>query len=252
VAGRPSRAPASCKILANLHNALHDVNSEPLRLFLDASPWRAGLTDAQAERVQRDTLVRSFESGATVCARGTPSVHWIGVVQGMLKVETITSGGKSASFIGVPSGAWVGEGAVIKGELRPYDVVAIRDSTVAFMPRTTFQWLMQDSHPFSAWLIGQLNARLGHFIAMVQSLRLNDTKAQVAYCLASLFNRDLYPGTSSQLEISQEEIGRLSGVSRQIANRALHEMQDAGIVRIGYGSIEVLDLAALQEIAGGT
>ncbi len=40
-------------------------------------------------------------------------------------------------------------------------------------------------------------------------------------------------------------------MSRQIANRALHEMQDAGILRIGYGSIEVLDRGALQEIAGG-
>ncbi|MEY2619794.1 MAG: hypothetical protein RL522_2796 [Pseudomonadota bacterium] len=228
-----------------------EVNSEPLRKFLEASPWMAGLTPAQAERVQRETIARTYETGATVCARGTPSAHWIGVVQGMLKVETITAGGKSASFIGVSAGAWVGEGAVIKGELRPYDIVAIRESMVAFMPRTTFQWLMQESHPFSGWLIGQLNARLGHFIAMVQSLRLNDTKAQVAYCLASLFNRDLYPGTSSQLEISQEEIGRLSGVSRQIANRALHEMQDAGILRIGYGSIEVLNLAALREIAVG-
>jgi CRP-like cAMP-binding protein len=228
------------------------VNSDALRSFLDGSPWMAGLTPEQAERVQRETLVRSFEPGATVCARGTPSMHWIGVVQGMLKIETITAGGKSASFIGVPAGSWVGEGAVIKGELRPYDVVAIRDSVVAFMPRATFLGLMQESHPFSGWLINQLNARLGHFIAMVQSLRLNDTKAQVAYCLASLFNPDLYPGTTRQLEISQEEIGRLSGVSRQIANRALHEMQDAGILRIGYGSIEVLDLPALWAIAGGT
>lgn len=211
----------------------------------------ASLTHAQAERVQHETIARTFENGATVCARGTPSAHWIGVVQGMLKVETTTAGGKSASFIGVPAGAWVGEGAVIKGELRPYDIVALRDSMVAFMPRATFRWLMQESHPFSAWLIDQLNARLGHFIAMVQSLRLNNTKAQVAYCLASLFNQALYPGTTRQLEISQEEIGRLSGVSRQIANRALHEMQDTGILRIGYGTIEVLDLAALHEIAGG-
>ncbi len=209
------------------------------------------LSTEQAERVRRDTLCRSFDAGATVAARGAPSAHWIGVVDGMLKVETITAGGKSASFIGVPAGAWVGEGSVIKGEPRPYDVVAIRDSVVAFVPRSTFQWLMQESHGFSGWLIGQLNARLGHFIAMVQSLRLNDTTAQVAYCLASLFNRDLYPGTSSQLAISQEEIGRLSGVSRQIANRALHEMQDQGIIRIGYGSIEVIDLPALQAIAGG-
>ena len=227
------------------------LNPNRLRDFLDASPWMPGLTPEQRERVQRDTIVRVFDAGATVCARGAPSQYWIGVVEGMLKVETVTAGGKSASFIGVPAGAWVGEGSVIKGELRPYDVVALRDSAVAFLPRATFQWLMQDSHAFSGWLIGQLNERLGHFIAMVQSLRLNDTKAQVAYCLASLFNPALYPGTQRQLEISQEEIGRLSGVSRQIANRALHEMQDEGIIRIGYGVIEVLDLQALQVIASG-
>ncbi|TFZ01358.1 Crp/Fnr family transcriptional regulator [Ramlibacter rhizophilus] len=209
------------------------------------------LTPAQADRVHRDVLVREFASGATVCARGTPSVHWIGVVEGMLKVETVTPAGKCASFAGVPAGAWVGEGAVLKGEPRPYDVVAIRDSVVALMPRATFQWLMEQSNPFNGWLINQLNARLGHFIALVQSLRLNDTKAQVAYCLASLFNRDLYPGTTPQLAISQEEIGRLSGVSRQIANRALHEMQDKGVIRIGYGMIEVLDLPALQAMAHG-
>ncbi len=225
--------------------------SDKLRRFLEASAWMQSLTPEQAERVHRDTLTRSYEAGATVVARGAPSAHWVGVVEGMLKVETVTAGGKNASFIGVPSGAWVGEGSVIKGELRPYDVVALRDSTVAFLPRPTFQWLMQESNGFSAWLIGQLNERLGHFIAMVQSLRLNDTKAQVAYCLASLFNPSLYPGTRRQLEISQEEIGRLSGVSRQIANRALHEMQDAGIIRIGYGAIEVLDLPRLQVIASG-
>ena len=240
---RECLSPTALCRTALTHDRLHD--------FLEGSPWMQGLTPDQADRVHRDVSSRAFDAGATVAAGGAPAQPWIGVVEGMLKVETVTAGGKSASFIGVPAGAWVGEGSVIKGELRPYDVVAIRDSVVAFMPRATFQWLMQDSHAFSAWLIGQLNARLGHFIAMVQSLRLNDTKAQVAYCLASLFNRDLYPGTQPQLEISQEEIGRLSGVSRQIANRALHEMQDKGIIRIGYGSIEVLDLKALQEMANG-
>lgn len=225
------------------HTRLHD--------FLDASPWMKGLTPAQADRVHRDTLARQFGVGDVVGMRGAPSAHWIGVIEGMLKVENSSPAGKSASLTGVPEGAWIGEGAVIKGELRPYDLVALQDSLVALVPATTFQWLMTESQPFSAWLIHQLNARLGHFIALVQSLRLNDTAAQVAYCLASLFNPDLYPGTLRQLAISQEEIGRLAGVSRQIANRVLHEMQDRGIIRIGYGAIEVLDLPALQAIASG-
>ncbi len=228
-----------------------ETTSDRLRAFLDTAPWMKDLTPEQALRVQHETLVRRYEAGATVAVRGAPSAHWIGVIEGMLKVENSNTGGKIATLTGVPEGAWIGEGAVIKGELRPYDLVALQDSLVALVPAATFHWLMSECRPFSVWLIHQLNARLGHFIALVQSLRLNDTQAQVAYCLASLFNRDLYPGTRPQLAISQEEIGRLAGVSRQIANRVLHEMQDQGYIRIGYGSIEVLDLAALQEMASG-
>ena len=44
--------------------------------------------------------------------------------------------------------------------------------------------------------------------------------------------------------LSQEELGRLSGVSRQVTNRALLELQVRGAIRLGYGSIEVIDLNA--------
>lgn len=229
----------------------HVMEIQRLHDFLDAAPWIQGLTPGQVDRVHQDTLVRHYEAGATVCVRGAPSAYWVGVIEGMLKVENSSPGGKSATLTGVPAGAWIGEGAVIKGELRPYDLTALQDSLVALMPAATFQWLMTECQPFSAWLIHQLNARLGHFIALVEGLRLNDTTAQVAYCLASLFNRDLYPGTQPQLAISQEEIGRLAGVSRQIANRVLHEMQDKGVIRIAYGGVEVLDLPALQDMAAG-
>ncbi|HSV81340.1 MAG TPA: Crp/Fnr family transcriptional regulator [Ramlibacter sp.] len=230
----------------------HSNIEQALRDFLDGSSWMRGLTQAQTDRVRDDITARAFPTGAMVCARATPSNQWLGVVEGMLKVETIAREGKAATFAGVPAGAWMGEGAVLKGEPRPYDVVAIRDSVVAFLPRSTFLWLVAESHPFALWLIQQLNARLGYYVALVQSFRLNDTTAQVAYCLAELFNQDLYPTLRRQVAISQEEIGRLSGVSRQIANRALKELDGRGIIRMGYGTVEVLDLLALQKLAHGT
>ena len=58
-------------------------------------------------------------------------------------------------------------------------LLALRDSRIARMPAATFHWLMSECRPFSVWLIHQLNARLGHFIALVQSLRLNDTQSEV-------------------------------------------------------------------------
>lgn len=214
--------------------------------FIESSAWRAGLSDEQAERVRRDAFARHYEAGATVLARGTPSVHWLGVVDGMLKVDTVSMDGKSTTFAGVPAGAWFGEGAVLKGEPRPYAVVAIRASTVAFVPRATFQWLIDESRPFSRWLIEQLNARLGHYVGLIETLRFQEASGRVAFCIAELFNPQLFPGTRPKLAISQNEIARLSGLSRQNTNRALHELEDLGLLRIQYGSIEVLDLDGLQ------
>jgi CRP-like cAMP-binding protein len=167
----------------------------------------------------------------------------------MLKVDTVSLDGRTTTFAGVPAGAWFGEGAVLKAEPRPYAVVAIRDSTVAFIPRATFEWLIDESRPFGRWLIEQLNARLGYYVGLVETLRFKDPSARVAFCIAELFNPQLYPGTPAKLPISQDEIARLSGLSRQVTHRALHELEDAGLVRINYGAIEVLDLHGLQVIA---
>lgn len=225
------------------------MSEDPLERLLSQSSWMTCLTDVQAKRVREAVSIASFAAGTTVCARSTPSAHWLGVIDGMLKLENLSEGGKSSSFASVPSGAWFGEGAVLKGELRPYEIVALRDSRVAFLPRDTFLRLLDESHPFALWLIGHLNARLGHYVALVQNFRLGDTTAQVAYSLSGLYNPALFPTTDRCITISQEELGRLSGVSRQVANRALQELQERGAIRVSYGSIEVLDLDLLQEVA---
>lgn len=95
-------------------------------------------------------------------------------------------------------------------------------------------------------MINQLNARLAHYVAMVENFRLSNSTARVAYCLAELFNPVLYPNTPATLLITQEGVARLSGVSRQVANGALKELQLPGLIRVGYGEVEVLDLARLQ------
>lgn len=217
--------------------------------FIRASSWSAGLTDEQLMRVERDAFLRQYQAGATVSARGQPSVHWMGVVEGMLKVDKVAEDGRSTTFAGVPSGAWFGEGAVLKGEPRPYAVVAIRDSLVSFLPRATFQWLIDDSSYFSRWVIDQLNARLAYYVSLVETLRFQEATARVAFCLSELFNPQLYPSTEARLAISQEELGRLSGLARQNTNKAIQELEKAGLLRSRYGTIEILDLPALQQFA---
>ncbi len=75
-----------------------------------------------------------------------------------------------------------------------------------------------------------------------------DPDARVARALASLYNPYLYPVTETRIQISQQELGYLSGVSRQRVNQALQVLEKSGMLRVEYGGISVLDLAGLKRI----
>lgn len=208
--------------------------------------WAKDLSEDELERALSGIVVRNVAAGAFVCMKGEPVEHWMGVVDGLVKMACNWSTGKTTTFTGVPTGGWFGEGSLLKNEPRKYDVIALRDSKVAFMNRATFQWLLDHSIPFNRFLVVQLNERLGQFIGMMEHERMLDIDARIARCLAALFNPVLYPGISRELQLSQEEIGFLAGVSRQRVNQALRKLEGAGLLRIDYGCITVIDLDGLR------
>ncbi|WP_153146684.1 Crp/Fnr family transcriptional regulator [Dechloromonas sp. H13] len=218
-------------------------NAEEL---LRTSLWGRALTEAEMARALAGTSERTFAAGAFICMKGEPVDYWMGIVSGLGKMASHWTTGKTTSLTGISTGGWFGEGSLMKNEPRRYDVMALRESRVAFMNRSTFLWLLDHSIPFNRYMIAQLNERLGQFIGMIENERMLDTDARIARCLAGLFNPVLYPGTNRLLQISQEELGYLAGVSRQRANQALKALEDAGLVRSEYGGINVLDLDGLR------
>jgi CRP-like cAMP-binding protein len=214
--------------------------------LLASSLWAKDLDPATRLEVRAETLERSVPAGGYVCRKGEPVEHWIGVIDGLLKLSIVSPSGKPATLTGVPALGWFGEGSLLKDEPRRYDAIAMRESRVALLPRATFQRLLDRSIPFNRFLLVQLNERLAQFIALVEHERLLETDARVARSLAALFNPILYPGGGPRLAISQEEIGFLSGVSRQRVNQALQALENEGLLRVEYGGLTILDLERLR------
>ncbi|MEP7067689.1 MAG: Crp/Fnr family transcriptional regulator [Usitatibacter sp.] len=219
---------------------------ETLADLLRASLWTRSLTPSQVARVEAETLTRVLPVGVPVCRKGEPVEHWIGLIDGLVKMTSVNPEGKTTTFTGVTSGGWFGEGSLLKDRLRKYDVVTLRESRVAYMPRATFEWLLGTDIGFNRFLLMQLNERLGQFIAMVEYERLLDPDARVARSLAGLFNPVLYPDQATDVQLSQEELGYLSGVSRQRVNQALQVLEKAGLLKVDYGRIRILDLDGLR------
>ena len=214
--------------------------------MLDLSSWTRELPAEQLSRVRAAIAVREFAAGACICRKGDPANAWLGVIDGLVKIHSLSPAGKSVTFAGIPAGGWFAEGSVLKGQTFKYDIEALRDSRIAFMPEATFQWLLDTSIPFNRFLLKQLNERLGQFIGMVEHDRLLEPDARVARALAGLFNPHLYPDSDPHIQISQEELGYLAGASRQRVNRALQVLGKAGLIKIDYGLVTVLDLNGLR------
>jgi CRP/FNR family cyclic AMP-dependent transcriptional regulator len=209
-------------------------------------PWLIRLDGVERDRVLQDLRVVNVAPGELVCRVGRPVTYWFGVLDGLLKMSNDNSLGMPITFTGMPPGGWFGEGTVLKNEVYRYNIQALRKSVVAGITAGTFHWLLDRSIGFNRFVMDQLNERLGQFIAAREIDRLTHADERVARSLAALFHPLLYPGVGELLRITQQELGYLVGMSRQRINEALSALQAAGVIRIEYGGVRVLDLDRLR------
>ena len=213
---------------------------------LSGIPWLGLLSPVEKDMAIAALRVGDAGSGDYVCRVGRPVTYWFGVVEGLLKMSSDNDQGMTMTYTGMPPGGWFGEGTALKREPYRYNIQALRKSVVAGLPVDTFHWLLDHSIGFNRFVMNQLNERLGQFIAAREIDRLNNPDARVARSLAALFNPVLYPGVGEILRITQQELAYLVGLSRQRVNEALTALQAQGMIRVEYGGLRVLDLAALR------
>lgn len=209
-------------------------------------PWLAPLTAAERERAAADLRISAVPAGERVCRIGQPATHWMGLVDGLLKMSADIANGQPITYSGLSPGGWFGEGTLMKGEAYRYDIQALRTSQLAALPAATFHWLLDHSIGFNRFVMGQLNERLGQFILAIEAHRSPTPEERVARHLATLVNPVLFPRVGEVLRITQQELAYLAGLSRQRVNEALSALSAQAAIRVEYGGLRILDAQALR------
>ncbi|MBI2770302.1 MAG: Crp/Fnr family transcriptional regulator [Burkholderiales bacterium] len=225
---------------------LHQRRRSPTAAELAGIPWLKLLAPHEHERTVPELQVTDALAGDLVCRIGRPVTYWFGVVEGLLKMSTDNEQGQTMTFAGLPPGGWFGEGTALKRETYRYNIQALRKSVVAGISVDSFHWLLDHSIGFNRFVMNQLNERLGQFIAAREIDRMNNPDIRVARSLAALFNPVLYPGVGEMLRITQQELAYLVGLSRQRVNESLAALEAQGTIRVEYGGLRILNLAALR------
>lgn len=215
--------------------------STALKLFLAEQLWFQLLSDSEQAHVRDTAYARQVLAGSYICRAGEQADHWLGVVSGLVKASIMTVDGKTTTYTGVAAGGWLGEGSVLNGTIRRFDIVALRDSYIAFVPRTTFMVLHDKNIQFCHFLIRQLNRRLAQQMALIEIDRLVTPEVRVARFLLMMADSQSGKASEPTLEISQAEIAHLCGLSRQFTNKVLAKLTTQGLVEHRYGRLKILN-----------
>ena len=168
---------------------------------------------------------------------------WYAVLSGLVKLQTHSPGGRLSVFLGLAAGDWFGEGSALKSEHRRYEVVALRETTLICLPLPVFEELRATSLEFNQALVAHMNMRLSQSMAVIEAGRVRSPEQRVALYLSRLFWRGI-----KRIDLSQEELGHLAGLSRQTVNRVLKRMEDGGLVALEFSRVTILDQAALEAL----
>lgn len=215
--------------------------------FIEAQPWFAGVPVALQERLRDEVSVQHADKGTVMMPAGSEVQGWHAVLSGLVMLQSPASQGRASAFIGVPDGEWFGEGSAMKPEPRRYHVVALRPTTLLCLPLPLFVTLRETSLGFNQFLVQHLNMRLGQAMTIIEAGRTQSPEHRVALYLSRLFWR-----STRRLNLTQEELGQLVGLSRQTVNKVLRVLEGRDIVSLDFGRVAIVDDEALNAYLAAT
>jgi len=210
--------------------------------FITFQPWFASLPLDLQEQLRAGVYATEGAKGEVMLPAGTAVEGWHAVLAGLVMLRSPAAAQQRASaFIGIPDGEWFGEGSAMKPEPRKYDVVALRPTQLLCLPLDLFATLRETSLAFNQFLVQHLNLRLGQAMTIIEAGRMRSPEHRVALYLSRIFWR-----STRRLNLTQDEIGQLAGLSRQTVNRVLRSLETAGIVSLDFGRVAIVDDEALS------
>jgi len=210
-----------------------------------ASPFLGLLSAAARDGLARTGAAVVLQPGGMLCQQGDPGDAIFIVLEGEIEIRTSSLGGRDVRFASFGPGAIVGEMSALDGGRRSTDMVATRRSRLWRIPRVPLIEALKTEPSATVALVAVLVARLRNANIALEASRVLDLGGRLAqFLLAATAEQALVP-------LTQTEIARQLGVSREKVNRKLHAWAGLGCITLNAAGVRVIDTSTLARIAAG-
>ncbi|TDF81772.1 Crp/Fnr family transcriptional regulator [Pseudomonas sp. H9] len=193
---------------------------------------------------------RELASGQLLFQRGDAPCGLYAVLAGSMRVGAVSSEGKEALLTLVEAPHWFGEISLFDGQPRTHDAQAEGPVSLLWIPQAALLALLtqQPQHWRDIALLMSQKLRWV-FVALEQQSLLAAAPRVAHRLLLIAAGYGEVDDNRRVLQLSQEQLALMLSLSRQTTNQILKSLQQEGALRLGYGEIEILDLARLQAVA---
>jgi CRP/FNR family transcriptional regulator, cyclic AMP receptor protein len=195
--------------------------------------------------------VERYPSGEEIYAKGSPGQSMMAVLRGTAKMTSVSSEGKEIVLNIMHPGDIFGEIALLDGEERSADAVAMTDCELLVIHRRDFMPILEKRADICLILLRILCQRLRQTSEQVEDVLFRHLESRVAKALLHLADSatlHAIPGSPVGLHVSQRELGSHAGGSRESVNKILQSWHKADWIELGKGTIVIRNLDALARL----
>ncbi len=212
------------------------------RVFQDHENWIDQLPSEVATAVRKEMIPQTLVDGETLFQAWAELKGVYEILQGRIKLVTYSESGKEMITNVITADRTMGESPICAGRTRMLaSGVAIGATKVALLPIARFNELRLRIPAINEAVLKRMAQRylaLSSYVVDSSLYPLDFRLAYILYTYSSDMNADS-GGNQLIVELTQDDLASMMGVTRQSINRIMKVWEEQGHIELGYGHVVV-------------
>jgi len=195
---------------------------------------------------------RKVKTRTVICHRGEPGTQMFVIVDGRVTLHTDSEDGKELVFGMLGGGEIFGEIAIFDGYERTASVVASEPTELLVIERRDFIPFLEKNAKVAIKLLATLAMRLRRTDELFEDIFFRNLPGRLAkkfLGLAETYGNKTDTGIEIGIKLSQREIGRLTGATRESINKQMRAWEEDGLISCEKGIITINKPEELEDIS---
>ena len=196
-------------------------------------------------------MTRRLPHGEVIVRQGDRVSSLFLVTSGAVRLSSVTASGREIVVVLLCRGDLFGESALL-GDPSLVRAQAVGPTTVLALPIPSMRAMLERTPATAEELLRLIAARLHRTSAALEDAMAADVPRRVVGRLRELADDHGVPGPHGvrlRIPLTQDELARMVGASRESVNRTVGALAARGVIRSGGGRFVITDPDALRDAA---